>query len=84
MTRCDVPCLACARTGQRVRVLAVDGDDPLSRRLLDQGLWPGTEVEVLTRAPFGDPILFRLRGYRLALRRDEALRVRTVPAEPVA
>jgi ferrous iron transport protein A len=64
-------------------VLAVDGDDALARRLGDLGLWPGTEVEVLTRAPFGDPILFRLRGYRLALRREEARRVRTMLPEPL-
>ena len=84
MTQCSIPCLACARGGHRVRVLAVDGADALARRRADLGLWPGTEVEVLTRAPFGDPILFRLRGYRLALRRAEARRVRTEPAEPAA
>lgn len=84
MAQCSVPCLACARGGDRVQVVAVDGEDALARRLSDLGLWPGTVVEVVTRAPFGDPILFRLRGYRLALRREEARRVRTGPAEPAA
>jgi len=63
-------------------VLSVLGDDALARRLGDMGLLPGTTVELLARAPLGDPLLFRLRGYRLALRRDEAARVR-VEAEPV-
>lgn len=81
---CTTPCLACAVRGQPVRVLAVDGGDALARRLGDLGLWPGTPVEVLCRAPGGDPILFQLRGYRLALRRDEAARVRTAPVESAA
>ncbi|MBL8736535.1 MAG: ferrous iron transport protein A, partial [Planctomycetes bacterium] len=34
------------------------------------------EVECLGQAPFGDPLRFRLHGYRLALRRSEAATVR--------
>lgn len=83
MVRCAVPCLACAEPGVPVRVLAVDGDDALARRLSDLGLWPGTEVELMRRAPFGGPMVFWLRGYRLALRRAEAVRVRTAPAGPL-
>ena len=40
------------------------------------GLWPGAVVQRITNAPFGDPMLFRVQGYRLALRRSEAARVR--------
>lgn len=76
---CARPCLACAARGQPVQVVAVDGDDVLARRLADHGLWLGTTVEKLTTAPLGDPMLFRLRGYRLALRRDEAARVLVAP-----
>ena len=36
------------------------------------GLVPGTEVEVIRRAPLGDPIELRLRGFSLALRPAEA------------
>lgn len=62
-----------------VQVLGVDGDDELSERLASAGLWPGVVVERITSAPFGDPVLFRVQGYRLALRRAEAARVRVVP-----
>ena len=58
-----------------VEVVAVDGDDDLARRLVSVGLWPGVLVERIATAPFGDPMLFRLHGYRLALRRAEAARV---------
>lgn len=57
-------------------VLRVDGDDELARRLAAVGFWPGARVERITSAPFGDPILFFVHGYRVALRRSEAERVR--------
>ncbi|MBK8097828.1 MAG: ferrous iron transport protein A [Planctomycetes bacterium] len=76
-----VPCsLAAARCEGTYEVVGIDGDDGLARRLLDLGLWPGTVVQMLTAAPFGDPMLFWLHGFRLALRRDEARRVRVRPA----
>jgi ferrous iron transport protein A len=70
-----VASLAEARVGQVLEVREVAGDDALAHRLRASGLWPGTLVEVLGRAPFGDPLLFRLHGFRLALRRNEAARV---------
>lgn len=62
-----------------MRVVAVEGADALARRLQDHGLWPGAVAELLTVAIGGDPLLFRLHGYRLALRREEAMRVLTDP-----
>ncbi|MBL9078920.1 MAG: ferrous iron transport protein A [Planctomycetes bacterium] len=59
-------------------VVAVQGDDPLARRLQTAGVWPGARLELLARAPFGDPLLFRVHGFRLALRRSEAQRVLVV------
>ena len=62
--------------GSEVQVERVDGDDLLAKRLWDMGFWPGTRVHVVRHAPFGGPSQFRMRGYRLVLRRDEAARVR--------
>jgi Fe2+ transport system protein FeoA len=78
---CQKPCLACVRARVRVRVVAVEGQDALAQRLGDHGLWPGAPVELVTTAPGGDPLLFRVHGHRLALRRDEALRVLVVPED---
>ena len=61
--------------GQEYEVVAVAGEDALSERLAASGLWRGAVIERLASAPFGDPVLFRLHGYRLALRRSEAERV---------
>lgn len=57
--------------GDRGRVTAVGAGDA-SRRLMDLGLIRGTTVEVIRRAPLGDPIEVRLRGFMLTLRLSEA------------
>ncbi len=53
-------------------VRRITGDGPLRRRLMEMGLCPGTLVEVLRRAPLGDPIELRLRGYLLSVRGEHA------------
>ena len=68
-------CLDSVPVGGSARVLGIRGQDVLAQRLQDLGFWPGTAVEVVCSAPFGGPVVYRLRGYRLALRRDEAARV---------
>lgn len=73
--------LAQARLGQRLRIVGVAGDDQLAQRLRASGLWDGTEIELLGKAPFGDPLLFKLHGFRLALRGNEAARVLVAPLE---
>ena len=75
MTPSQQLCLDGIPVGGVTTVLGVQGQDALARRLLDLGFWPGAEVEVVCSAPFGCPVLYRLHGYRLALRRDEAARV---------
>jgi len=42
------------------------------KRLLDLGMLPGTEVQVVRKAPFGGPIVLRVRGYQVCIRRAEA------------
>jgi ferrous iron transport protein A len=41
-------------------------------RLREMGLLPGTIVVFVRAAPLGDPLEFKLRGYHLTLRREEA------------
>jgi ferrous iron transport protein A len=47
--------------------------------LLDLGLVPNAEVEIVRRAPLADPIEVRLGDSFLTLRRNEAARVEVVP-----
>jgi ferrous iron transport protein A len=53
-------------------VSEVHGEADLRRRLLEMGLTPGTSVQLIRRAPLGDPLVLRLRGYDLSLRTAEA------------
>ena len=67
--------LADLEPGACVRVAAVDAGSAIGRRLEDLGFVTGTPVRVVRRAPLGDPVEYELRGYRLCLRRSEALRI---------
>jgi Fe2+ transport system protein FeoA len=59
-------------------VASVGGEPEVRRRLLEMGFCNGTCVEVIRRAPLGDPIEFRLRGYHLSLRDEQAKLVQIV------
>ena len=55
-----------------VRIERLDGPHDDCSRLLDLGLTPGEEVFVTHAAPLGDPLIIRVRGALLALRKREA------------
>ena len=58
--------------GENARVIAVKGTGAVTRRLMEMGVIPGVGVSVVKAAPFGDPIEIRVRGYSLAMRKNEA------------
>lgn len=60
------------RPGDRARVAGYSRDTAYSQGLLRLGLIPGTRFEVKRRAPLGDPIEIRFRGFSLTLRPEEA------------
>jgi len=57
---------------ERGTIVKVGGDGPVHRRILDMGVVPGTEIEVVKVAPLGDPMDLLIRGYHLSLRKEEA------------
>jgi ferrous iron transport protein A len=65
----------------RCRVVSVLSRGPLRKRLLAMGFVPGTGIEVLRAAPLGDPVEYRVKGYCLSLRREEAKLVSVTIAE---
>lgn len=66
--------LAQLLTGQRAVVVDVDGsaDPAAARRLFDLGFVPGAQVQMVRRAPLRDPVVFRVAGYDIALRCEQA------------
>lgn len=60
------------REGQQGSIVSVEAEGELGRRIRDMGLIPGTDIEVVGRAPLRDPVALRLFGVTLALRNREA------------
>lgn len=58
--------------GKDANVVAVHGQTAASKRLMEMGVVPGVAIKVVKSAPFGDPIEIRIRGYKLAVRKNEA------------
>lgn len=56
---------------KKTRVLGVM-ESELKPKLLEMGIYPGKQLEVLFRAPFGDPIAVDICGYTLSMRLSEA------------
>jgi ferrous iron transport protein A len=57
---------------EKGRIIKVSGQGEIKRRLLDMGVVNGATVELLRIAPLGDPVQIKVKGYDLALRREEA------------
>lgn len=70
--------LAALQVGAHAIVTGVGGDldSAAARRLVDLGFAPGAHVEVLRRAPMGDPTVFRVADTEIALRRRHAEGIR--------
>ena len=66
--------LADLSRGARASVTGVcdEADPATARRLFDLGFAPGAEVEMVRKAPMADPVVFRVAGYDIALRRAQA------------
>jgi ferrous iron transport protein A len=64
--------LAELKTGQKAVVSGFKEYSPLTQRIMQLGVLEDTVLEVLRRAPAGDPIEIRLLGYALSLRQSEA------------
>jgi ferrous iron transport protein A len=64
--------LTAVALNKSVRIERLDGPHQDCARLLDLGFTPGEEISVTQWAPLGDPIVVRVRGALLALRKREA------------
>lgn len=67
-------CVADLRPGTRAVVsrLCEADDAATARRYFDLGFLPGAEIVVVRRAPMRGPVVVRVAGYEIALRRDQA------------
>ena len=68
----DILQLADMQIGQEARVSDYPDNSEYCQRLIRMGLIPGTTLRLERRAPLGDPVEIRFRGYALVLRPAEA------------
>ena len=60
------------KTGKRGVIVKVQGHGGFRKRIIEMGFVKGQSVEVLLNAPLQDPVKYRLMGYEVSLRRQEA------------
>ena len=60
------------RTGEKGVIVKVLGHGGFRKRIVEMGYIKGKTVEVILNAPLKDPIKYRLLGYEISLRRQEA------------
>ncbi len=61
-----------AKIGETVKVVKLNGEGAIKRRIMDMGITKGVKIYVRKVAPLGDPIEINVRSYELSLRKDDA------------
>ena len=69
------------QTGERGIIIKVLGHGGFRRRIIEMGFIKGQAVEVLQNAPLKDPIKYKVMGYEISLRRQEASMIEVVGEE---
>ena len=64
--------------GSTAKVTKLAGAPGIRRRLMEMGITVGVDVLAVRRAPLGDPLEVKVRGYQLSLRKDEAAAIEVV------
>ena len=63
------------RPGESGTILGFEPSAAINR-LMEMGMVPGAQVQVVRLAPFGDPIDLKVRDYHLSIRKSEAALIR--------
>jgi ferrous iron transport protein A len=66
------------RPGQRATITRINGASALRRRFIEMGIVKGETILIERNAPLGDPIEYLVKGYHLALRKEEANQIEVV------
>lgn len=69
------------KTGEKGVIVKVLGHGGFRKRIVEMGFIKGKTVEVLLNAPLKDPIKYRLMGYEISLRRQEAQMIEIISEE---
>ena len=67
------------RPGQRAIITRINGESTLRRRFIEMGIVKGETILIERNAPLGDPVEYFIKGYHLALRKEEAAYIEVSP-----
>lgn len=73
--------LSLLQTGEKGVIIKVMGHGGFRRRIIEMGFIKGKTVEVLLNAPLKDPIKYKIMGYEISLRRQEAAMIEVMSEE---
>lgn len=69
------------KTGERGVIIKVLGHGGFRKRIVEMGFIKGKVVEVLLNAPLQDPVKYKLMGYEVSLRHQEAEMIEIISTE---
>ena len=69
------------KTGEHGVIVKVQGHGGFRKRIIEMGFIRGKEVEVLLNAPLQDPVKYKVMGYEVSLRRQEADMIEVISKE---
>lgn len=69
------------KTDQRGVIVKVLGHGSFRKRIVEMGFIKGKSVEVLLNAPLQDPVKYKIMGYEISLRRDEARMIEVISVD---
>lgn len=69
------------KTGEKGVIVRVHGHGSFRKRIVEMGFIKGNTVEVILNAPLKDPVEYKILGYKISLRRDEAKMVDVISEE---
>ncbi|MRR23355.1 ferrous iron transport protein B, partial [bacterium] len=68
-------------TSEKGTITRIHGSGAFRKRIMEMGFIRGKNVEVIRNAPLLDPVEYRIMGYNVSLRRQEAWLVEVIPGE---
>ena len=66
------------KTGDKAYIVKVQGHGGFRKRIVEMGFIKGQRVDVLQSAPLQDPVKYKVMGYEVSLRRQEAAMIEVV------
>ena len=60
------------KVNETCKIVKINGQGPVKRRIMDMGITKGSEITVRKVAPLGDPMELTVRGYELSIRKEDA------------